>query len=270
VLGLCVGSFLNVVIYRLPIIMENNYQDEINDYTEKDIFDPKNRKINNLYTQSSFCQNCGHKIRWFENIPFFSYLFLKGKCSSCKQHFSIRYPLIELVTSVLFGLCAYGIGFNLSLLFAFVFISLVISLFFIDYDTYYLPDDLVYLLLWAGLLINTINPGLYSDNINASLFGAILGYMSLWTIYKLFKLLTGKEGMGYGDFKMNAALLAWFGWTAFIKVLLLSAVSASVIGIGFLFYKKESKPIPFGPFLAIAGIIVLFEKLHFFQIPFLI
>ena len=254
IFGLMVGSFLNVVIHRLPKIMEREWHNNC--------LDLQGQKIPELtqYTLArprSACPNCGHKITALENIPVISYLFLKGRCSSCHANISIRYPLIEGLTGILIGLVSWKFGYTSTTLFAWVFCFALVSLTFIDFDTQLLPDDITLPLLWLGLLFN-LNNGFTS--LNAAVIGAIAGYMILWSIYWAFKLATGKEGMGYGDFKLLAAIGAWFGWQLLPAVILLSSVLGAIIGISLIVFTKQGRetPMPFGPFLAIGGIAALF------------
>jgi leader peptidase (prepilin peptidase)/N-methyltransferase len=254
IFGLMVGSFLNVVIHRLPKIMEREWHNNC--------LDLQGQKIPELaqYTLAkprSACPNCGHKITALENIPVISYLFLKGRCSSCHANISIRYPLIEALTGMLIGLVSWKFGYTSTTLFAWVFCFALVSLTFIDFDTQLLPDDITLPLLWLGLLFN-LNNGFTS--LNAAVIGAITGYMILWSIYWAFKLATGKEGMGYGDFKLLAAIGAWFGWQLLPAVILLSSVLGAIIGISLIIFTKQGRetPMPFGPFLAIGGIAALF------------
>ena len=254
IFGLMVGSFLNVVIHRLPKIMEREWHNNC--------LDLQGQKIPELaqYTLAkprSACPNCGHKITALENIPVISYLFLKGRCSSCHANISIRYPLIEALTGILIGLVSWKFGYTSTTLFAWVFCFALVSLTFIDFDTQLLPDDITLPLLWLGLLFN-LNNGF--TTLNAAVIGAIAGYMILWSIYWAFKLATGKEGMGYGDFKLLAAIGAWFGWQLLPAVILLSSVLGAIIGISLIIFTKQGRetPMPFGPFLAIGGIAALF------------
>lgn len=254
IFGLMVGSFLNVVIHRLPKIMEREWHNNC--------LDLQGQKIPELaqYTLAkprSACPNCGHKITALENIPVISYLFLKGRCSSCHANISIRYPLIEALTGMLIGLVSWKFGYTSTTLFAWVFCFALVSLTFIDFDTQLLPDDITLPLLWLGLLFN-LNNGF--TTLNAAVIGAIAGYMILWSIYWAFKLATGKEGMGYGDFKLLAAIGAWFGWQLLPAVILLSSVLGAIIGISLIVFAKQGRetPMPFGPFLAIGGIAALF------------
>lgn len=254
IFGLMVGSFLNVVIHRLPKIMEREWHNNC--------LDLQGQKIPEIpqYTLAkprSACPSCGHKITALENIPVISYLFLKGRCSSCHANISLRYPLIEALTGILIGLVSWKFGYTSTTLFAWIFCFALVSLTFIDFDTQLLPDDITLPLLWLGLLFN-LNNGFTS--LNAAVIGAIAGYMILWSIYWAFKLATGKEGMGYGDFKLLAAIGAWFGWQLLPAVILLSSVLGAIIGISLIIFTKRGRetPMPFGPFLAIGGIAALF------------
>lgn len=258
VLGLLVGSFLNVVIYRLPKMMERDWQQQCRDFLTNDgdiatlpANDSKQEPFN-LMVPVSRCPHCGHKIKPWENIPVFSYLFLRGKCSDCKAKISIRYPIIELMTGMLSVAVIYYVGVNWSGLAALIFTWSLIALTMIDFDTYLLPDDITLPLLWLGLIANSFNA--FTD-LPSALWGAIAGYLALWSVYKLFKLVTGKEGMGYGDFKLLAALGAWMGLQMLPQIILLSSLVGAVIGISMIVIRGRDKniPIPFGPYLAIAG-----------------
>ena len=248
-LALCVGSFLNVVIYRLPIMMEREWQTQINESEADDTF--------NLSIPASACPKCGHKIRWFENIPVLSYVILRGKCAKCQTPISFRYPFIELLAAVTVGFAVYTFGFNEISLAVALFTWILISLIFIDIDHQLLPDRLTLPLLWLGLLVNSFE--LFTTLENA-VYGAMAGYLSLWSVYWAFKLLTGKEGMGYGDFKLLAALGAWVGISQIPLIILLSSLVGAVFGICMILMSKHAKenPIPFGPYLAIAGWISLY------------
>lgn len=253
-LSLLVGSFLNVVIYRLPVMMKNAWQDEVDQYNEK-AHDTK-RPPFNLIKPDSTCPSCGHKIRAWENIPVISYLFLRGKCSNCGTKISIRYPLIELFTALLSTLVAYELGFNLP---AFGFIActwLLVAMTFIDIDEMLLPDTLTLSMLWIGLLVAAISPQI---NTGDAIIGAALGYLSLFSVYWAFKLLTGKEGMGYGDFKLLAAIGAWVSWQHLPIVILLSSLVGAVVGITIMLLKNKNSnlAIPFGPYLAAAGFLTM-------------
>lgn len=256
VFGLMVGSFLNVVIHRLPKMMENTEKAYVAEAYGVQPATPLPTKYN-IVTPRSACPNCGHQISALENIPIVSWLMLGGKCKGCKTKISMRYPLVEALTGVLIGAVAYKYGYTNSALFAFVFVFALIALTFIDFDTQLLPDDITLPLLWLGLLFN-LNGG-FTD-LKSAVLGAIFGYLILWSVYWLFKIVTGKEGMGYGDFKLLAAIGAWFGWQLLPAVILLSSVVGAVIGIGMIMFRGKSggTAIPFGPFLALGGIAALF------------
>lgn len=263
ILGLLVGSFLNVVIYRLPIIFKREWRKDCVSYLEENY----NAKIEvsiqnepsepfNLVKPDSTCPICKHKIRAWENIPVISYLLLKGKCSQCTTPISIRYPFVEILSAALAGFCAWKFGFSLAGFSAILLTWALISLSYIDYDTQYLPDQITLPFLWIGLILNLNNT--FTD-INSAVIGAIAGYMSLWFVYQAFKLLTKKEGMGFGDFKLLALLGAWMGWQYLPTIIILSSLAGAVIGISLIITKKHQreKPIPFGPYLAIAGWLAL-------------
>ncbi|GAA3910030.1 A24 family peptidase [Litoribacillus peritrichatus] len=251
ILGLLVGSFLNVVIYRVPVMLKRQWKEECHDFLELDK-EKLEQESFNLVTPASTCPKCQHKIRPWENIPVISYLFLRGKCSNCKAHISLRYPSIEALTGLLSGVMIYHFQPTLAGAMAMVFIWLLIALFFIDLDEQLLPDNITLPLLWLGLIANSMN--LYTD-LTSALFGAVFGYLILWSIFWLFKLTTGKEGMGYGDFKLLAALGAWCGWMMLPQILIISSVIGLVFGLSQMFKSGESRPFPFGPSLAIAGVI---------------
>ena len=255
--SLLVGSFLNVVIYRIPVMMEREWQQSIAEAQQEDnATESSIQPAFNLATPASTCPSCGHKIRWYENIPVVSYALLRGKCSACKASISLRYPLIELLTAVLSVIAMRQFGFNEFGLAAVVFTWCLIALTFIDLDHQLLPDRITLPLLWLGLLINSYNS---FASLGSAVWGAALGYLSLWSVYWLFKLLTGKEGMGYGDFKLLAALGAWCGATALPLLILLSSVTGVILAVAMMvFNRHEAKnPLPFGPYLAIAGWVAL-------------
>lgn len=254
IFGLLIGSFLNVVIYRLPKMMERQWAADYADMAGQPA--PGGEPFN-LMVPRSRCQNCGHQIRWFENIPILSWLALRGKCSSCHTPISARYPAIELVTGLLFAWCAWRWGLTLQAAAWCLFAAILVALTMIDWDTTLLPDDLTYPLLWAGLMASAL--GWTGVPVDVAIWGAVAGYLSLWCVYWAFKLLTGKEGMGYGDFKLLAALGAWFGWPALVPIILMSAGIGSVVGIAMKLSRKlgEGQPIPFGPFLSAAGITAM-------------
>lgn len=254
-LGLMVGSFLNVVIYRLPKMLEQRWQAECSELFACEKILPPERF--NLSLPQSHCPHCKHDLRWFENIPIFSYVFQGGKCNYCQAPISIRYPLVEFISGLLAALVTLKFGFSLALVGGLIFVWTLLVLSLIDFDTQLLPDNLTLPLLWLGLFLNLF--GLYTD-LNSAVIGAMVGYLSLWLVYWLFKILTGKEGMGYGDFKLFAAFGAWFGWKMLLPILLLSSLVGAVIGIGMMLILGHDKniPIPFGPYLAGAGLVALF------------
>ncbi len=254
ILGLLVGSFLNVVIHRLPRMMERDWQCQCAELRGEEA--PQGEAIS-LVTPRSRCPACGHAISALENIPIVSWLFLRGKCSACHTAISVRYPLIEAVTGLLTAFAAVHFGFGWSALGAIVLIWSLIALTFIDFDTTYLPDAITLPLLWCGLLFNLGNT--YAD-LPSAVIGAMAGYLALWSVYWGFKLLTGKEGMGYGDFKLLAALGAWLGWQMLPLIVLLSSMVGAVVGILLIVLAKRGRevPIPFGPYLATAGLIAIF------------
>jgi len=254
IFGLMIGSFLNVVIHRLPKMMEQEWHANCVELQGKEV--PEQPKYT-IVTPRSACPKCGHQITALENIPIISWLMLGGKCSNCKTKISMRYPLIEALTGALIGLVAYKFGYTYSALFAFIYVFALVTLTFIDFDTQLLPDDITLPLLWLGLIFN-LNNG-FTD-LKSAVLGAIFGYLILWSVYWLFKLVTGKEGMGYGDFKLLGAIGAWFGWQLLPAIILLSSVVGAVIGIALIMLrgKTGNTAIPFGPFLALGGIAALF------------
>jgi leader peptidase (prepilin peptidase)/N-methyltransferase len=253
VFGLLIGSFLNVVIYRVPKMMQRESDNYVAHESGKEL--PHTDRFN-LWAPRSACPHCGHQITALENIPVISWLVLRGKCSACKAPISARYPAIELLTGLLSGLLIWHFGSGWVGLASLLFTWLLVAMTFIDFDTQLLPDDLTYPLLWAGLLVNL--HGLFVP-LSDAVIGAMAGYLVLWSIYWLFKLATGKEGMGYGDFKLLAALGAWLGWKALPTIILLSSVVGAVVGISLIVFARRGrdKPIPFGPYLAAAGLIAL-------------
>ncbi len=254
VLGLLVGSFLNVVVYRLPKMLMRDWRAQAREVLEMPTKDVE--EAFNLVLPNSSCPNCGHEIKPWENIPLLSWLFLRGKCSGCKQAISVRYPLVELACGVLSGVIAWQFGVSWEALAMLVLTWGLLAMSLIDADQQILPDALVLPLLWLGLILNSF--GLFTSLPDA-LWGAVIGYMSLWSIFWLFKLVTGKEGMGYGDFKLLALLGAWGGWQVLPLTILLSSVVGAVLGVIILRLQRNSysNPIPFGPYLAVAGWIAL-------------
>ena len=254
VLGLLIGSFLNVVVYRLPIMMQRDWRAQAREILELPA--EAQGETFNLVLPDSRCPHCGHKIRPWENIPVVSYLFLRGKCSSCKSPISLRYPLVELACGLLSAYVAWHFGFTWQAGAMLLLTWGLLAMSLIDADHQLLPDALVLPLLWLGLIVNAF--GLFTS-LEDALWGAVAGYLSLWSVYWLFKLITGKEGMGYGDFKLLAMLGAWGGWQVLPLTILLSSLVGAVLGIIMLRLRNSdtSTPIPFGPYLAIAGWIAL-------------
>ncbi|KGF82655.1 methyltransferase [Massilia sp. JS1662] len=251
--GLLIGSFLNVVVYRLPVMAQRELDNYIAHEAGKELPHPDRF---NLMVPRSACPHCGHQITALENIPIVSWLVLRGKCSACKAPISPRYPIVEAVTGVLSALLVWHFGSGWLGLASLAFAYFLIAMTLIDYDTKTLPDDLTYPLLWLGLLVNlngTIVP------LRDAVIGAMAGYLALWSVYWLFKLATGKEGMGYGDFKLLAALGAWMGWAMLPTIVILSSVVGAIVGISLIVFARRDRnnPIPFGPYLAAAGMIAL-------------
>ena len=260
ILGLCIGSFLNVVIHRLPKMMEREWRAQCAELGAT-VAAPDGGESEparyNLVVPRSRCPSCGHGITALENIPVLSWLILRGKCSACAAPITARYPAVEIAAGAAAGYAAWRYGFSLAALGAMAFCWVMIALAFIDLDTQLLPDDLTLLLLWGGLALNL---GATFAPLPSAVIGAIAGYLSLWTVYWAFKLATGKEGMGFGDFKLLAAIGAWLGWQALPLVILLSSVVGATAGISLMLFTKRGRdhPIPFGPYLAAAGLIALF------------
>jgi leader peptidase (prepilin peptidase)/N-methyltransferase len=254
-IGLLVGSFLNVVIHRLPKMMERDWRMQCAELLEKTDNSPATAY--SLLKPRSACPHCGHQISAMENIPVVSYLFLRGKCKGCGAAISLRYPIVELLSGLLSAYAAWHFGYGLAAVAAIVFIWAMIALTYIDFDTQFLPDDITLPLLWLGLIFNMFNT---FTTLNYAVAGAIAGYLVLWGVYWLFKLFTGKEGMGYGDFKLLAAIGAWLGWPMLPLVIMLSSVVGAVVGITLIIVTKRGRniPIPFGPYLAGGAMIALF------------
>ncbi len=254
VLGLLVGSFLNVVIHRLPKMLELGWQQQCAELRGEPL---EAQEKYNLLVPRSACPHCHHPIGALENIPVLSYLILRGKCRGCGAAISPRYPVIEAASGMLCGFAAWHFGFGIASVGAIVLVWALLALTAIDYDTQLLPDNITLPLIWAGLIFN-IN-GTYAT-LHDALLGAIFGYLSLWAVYWLFKLATGKEGMGYGDFKLLAALGAWLGWQMLPLIIVLSSLVGAVVGITLIIAVRRGRdiPIPFGPYLAGGGLIALF------------
>jgi len=254
-LGLLLGSFLNVVIHRLPKMLERQWAHECAELSGNS---PEESAPYNLVVPRSACTSCGHQIAWYENIPVLSYLFLRGRCSACGGSISSRYPMVELVMAALCAFCVSRWGWSVPAASWSGFSAAMVALAFIDWDTTLLPDDITLGLLWAGLIASA--SGWTALPLAASVWGAVAGYVFLWSIYWGFKLLTGKEGMGYGDFKLLAALGAWFGWQALIPLILVASVIGAIVGLIMKFRSelREGGYVPFGPFLTGAGLLTMF------------
>ena len=254
VLSLAIGSFLNVVIHRLPKMLERQWR---NDLVELDGQAADTAPRYDLVLPRSQCPACGHQIRALENVPLISYLVLGGKCSACKVCISPRYPLVEALTGAVSGYIAWRYGFSWQTLAALVFAWAMIALAFIDLDTFYLPDDITLPLVWLGLLVNM--GGVFVD-LQSAVVGAVAGYLVLWAVFWGYKLATGKDGMGYGDFKLLAAIGAWLGWKMLPVVILLSSFVGATVGISMIVFARHGRnvPIPFGPYLVMGGLIGMF------------
>jgi len=254
VLGLVVGSFLNVVSHRLPRMMERDWKLQCAELCETNLAEAPSY---NLVTPGSSCPHCGHRIAWYENIPVFSFLLLRGRCSACRAPIAWRYPVLELACGLLTAYAAWHFGWGMEAVAAWVLLWFLLALTAIDLETQLLPDALTLPLLWLGLLINL---DATFATLEAAVIGAVAGYLSLWTVYQLFRLLTGKEGMGFGDFKLLAALGAWFGWTLLPAIVLAASLVGAVVGITMILAAghDRARPIPFGPYLAMGGVIALF------------
>jgi leader peptidase (prepilin peptidase) / N-methyltransferase len=252
-LGLVIGSFLNVVIHRLPRMMEAQWAVQAAEFEGRD---PPRRERYNLWTPPSRCPGCSAPIRAWQNVPVVSWLALRGRCARCRQPISARYPIVEALTGALSYWVAAHFGFGLAGAAALVLVWFLIAMSFIDADTTLLPDSLTLPLLWLGLLVNL--DGAFVP-LRDAVVGACAGYLSLWLVYWAFKLATGREGMGYGDFKLLGALGAWMGWTMLLPIVLLSSVAGAILGMAMLALARRGRhvPIPFGPYLAIAGFVVL-------------
>ncbi len=256
IVGLMVGSFLNVVIYRLPVMMQRNWRDECYEYLEI----PKNaideEESLNLSFPGSRCNQCHTAIKPHHNIPVLSYIFLGGKCAYCQAPIALRYPLVELFTGIISAIVAWHFGYSSEIFFALVLSWSLIALSGIDIDHQLLPDSITLPLIWLGLFLSLFN--IFTDS-HSSIIGALAGYLSLWLVFQLFKIATGKEGMGYGDFKLLAVFGAWLGWQYLPLIILLSSLVGAIIGTAMVVFAKHDrqKPIPFGPYLAAAGWLAL-------------
>jgi leader peptidase (prepilin peptidase)/N-methyltransferase len=252
--GLCIGSFLNVVIHRLPLMLERSWKLDSGDLLGVKVDVPAEVTLS---APRSRCPSCGHQIAWHENIPVFSYLRLGGKCSACHARISPRYPAFEIITALLFAGLAWRLGAHPSTFAWCAFAAVLVALAGIDWDTTLLPDSLTLPLLWGGLIASAVG---LTVPLSAAVWGAVAGYLSLWSVYWLFKLATGKEGMGHGDFKLLAALGAWLGVSMVLPVVLGASVIGAIVGIGMKLASnlREGRYVPFGPFLAGSGLAVLF------------
>ncbi len=254
VIGLCVGSFLNVVIHRLPRIMQRDWELQCAELRGEK---PAEQEPFNLALPRSRCPACAHPITALQNIPIASYLALRGKCAACGVRISLRYPLIEALSGLASAYAAWHFGFGLGAFAAMAFCWCMIALAFVDFDTQLLPDSITLPLVWAGLLLNLA--GTFAD-LGSAVIGATAGYLALWSVYWGFKIATGKEGMGFGDFKLLAAVGAWLGWQMLPLVVLASSFVGAIVGIALMLFAKHGRnvPIPFGPYLAVAGAVALF------------
>ncbi len=260
--ALLFGSFLNVVIYRLPIMMERDWREQAKELEEMPVNDVPEETFN-LVTPRSRCPSCGAAISAWQNVPVISYLVLGGKCSNCQAKIGPRYPLVEFVTGLLCAIAAWRFGFGPEAIMAIFMTLMLVPITMIDADHQLIPDSIVYPLLWVGLLMSLWHPVVTADVLflppREAILGAVVGYLSLWSVYWLFKIVTGKEGMGHGDFKLLAALGAWLGWQSLPTIILMSAVVGAAFGILMIVLRGRDRavPMPFGPFLAAAGWITM-------------
>jgi leader peptidase (prepilin peptidase)/N-methyltransferase len=261
--SLVIGSFLNVVIHRLPVMMERDWREQCEELAKSPPEHTLPEGRFDLIAPRSRCPSCGNAIKSWQNIPVFSYLLLGGKCAKCGESISARYPVVELLAGILAAACAWRFGVGWEALMAVVMTLVLIPIAMIDAETQLIPDSIVLPLMWIGLAMSLFSPMQGAETLFISpqdaIVGAMAGYLSLWTVYQLFKLVTGKEGMGYGDFKLLAALGAWLGWQALPLIILMSAVVGAVVGIMLIVVRKHERsvPMPFGPYLAAAGWIAM-------------
>ena len=260
--ALIIGSFLNVIIYRLPLMMQRDWREQCDELSKEPAPDLPEGKFN-IVVPRSRCPACGANIKAWQNIPVLSYLLLGAQCSNCQKSISVRYPLVETLTAILAAICAWHFGFGWEALMAIGLSCTLVAISLIDVDHQIIPDSIVIPLMWVGLAMSLFSPLAGADTLfippQDAIVGALAGYLSLWSVYQLFKLVTGKEGMGYGDFKLLAALGAWLGWQALPTIILMSAVVGAVIGIVLIVFRGRDRqiPIPFGPYLAAAGWIAM-------------
>ncbi|CAB3650686.1 prepilin peptidase [Paraburkholderia rhynchosiae] len=257
VFGLVIGSFLNVVVHRVPIMLERAWRDEISEFTDEPPEEDGLPVRYNLWVPRSACPHCGHVLRAWENVPVLSYMLLRGRCSACKAHVSLRYPLLEIGSAALAAGALALFGPTLAALAAFGLCAALLAMSAIDMDTHLLPDSMTLPLLWAGIIVNF--NGMFAS-LHDAVIGAIFGYLVLWAVHWLFRLVRGIDGMGYGDFKLLAALGAWLGWAALPQIVLIAAVAGAVVGLAATWRGRMrfEEPLPFGPFLAAGGVITLF------------
>ncbi|MEN9313919.1 MAG: hypothetical protein RIS35_312 [Pseudomonadota bacterium] len=253
--GLCIGSFLNVVILRLPKMLEREWQQQAAELRGEEM--PVHEPRFNLLTPGSHCPACGHRLRVWENLPLLGWMLVRGRCSACGVPITIRYPLVELLSGLLSAAAVLQFGVSMAALGAMILGFALIALAFIDLDTQLLPDDITLPLLWVGLGFNLF--GIFTT-LESAIIGAAAGYLALWSIYWIFRLATGREGMGYGDFKLLAALGAWFGWPSLPAIIVLSSAVGATVGITLILARRQARsvPIPFGPYLAGAGLLALY------------
>jgi len=256
VFGLIVGSFLNVVIYRLPVMMQRDWRSQCRELFDEPLTEALPKGRFDLVVPRSRCRNCNQQIHTLQNIPVISFMLMRGRCASCGESISLRYPLVELIGGILAAAVSWKFGFSMQTLYAILFTWALISLTFIDFDTTFLPDSITLPFLWLGLIANASNT---FTTLRSAVFGAIAGYLILWTVYQMFKLVTGKKGLGFGDFKLLAMLGAWLGWQALPIVIVLSSVVGATVGLALITFRGQARdvPIPFGPYLASAGWIAL-------------
>ena len=260
---LVIGSFLNVVIYRLPIMMERDWREQCEEFAKSPpVLDIPEERFD-LVVPRSRCPSCGNLIKAWQNIPVISYLILGGRCANGKESISARYPVVEMMPAVLAAVCAWRFGVGWEALMAIVLTLMLVPVAMIDADTQLIPDSIVLPLMWIGLAMSLFHPMDGADTLfiapRDAIIGAMAGYLSLWSVYQLFKLVTGKEGMGYGDFKLLAALGAWLGWQHLHIIILMSAVVGAIVGLAMMAFRNHGRsvPIPFGPYLAAAGWITM-------------
>jgi leader peptidase (prepilin peptidase) / N-methyltransferase len=261
--GLMVGSFLNVVIHRLPRMLQREWREQCAWLEGRQV--DAGVEPYNLMVPRSACPSCGHRIAWYENLPVLSWLALRGRCSACGTTISIRYPLVELLTASLFTLAAWQFGVGVQVVLVWILLAVLVALSFIDFDTQLLPDNLTLPLAWVGLLANL---GGRFCSLEEAVIGAVAGYLALWSVYHLFRLLTGKEGMGFGDFKLLAALGAWLGWKMLLPIVLVASLAGALVGLAMIAFagRDRAQPMPFGPWLALGGVACVFWGTDFLQL----